>query len=343
MKKKGFTLIELLAVIVIISIITLIAVPIILSVIEKSRLGSLKDSAYGLLDEANLYYMQYHPESNLRFDINNGVMTSNDTDKLLSYKGYVKNGSIILTNYGKVAICINDGKFAAYKNLLDKDIIVNNEKNCNIPEGNSIIYLEGTSTITELSNQELTTIVQELQSELAEVKKGINPIGTIIAVSHNTVPDGYLACNGQTISRVEYAELFNVIGTTYGEGDGSTTFKIPDLRGEFLRGTGTNSHTNQGNGANIGKHQDGTIIPFIQTYVDNSQKAILTANVPNTNPASVNAPSKMDSKYLLNQERYFLETGYVSITHLTNISYEAPYTYTSRPTNTSVLYAIRVK
>lgn len=49
-------------------------------------------------------------------------------------------------------------------------------------------------------------------------------------------PAGYIKANGATISRTAYAWLFLRIGTTFGAGDGSTTFKIPDLRGEFLRG-----------------------------------------------------------------------------------------------------------
>lgn len=61
------------------------------------------------------------------------------------------------------------------------------------------------------------------------------PIGTLIIVPTETVPTGYLECNGATISRTTYSELFTVIGTLFGVGDGSTTFEIPDLRGKFLR------------------------------------------------------------------------------------------------------------
>jgi microcystin-dependent protein len=62
------------------------------------------------------------------------------------------------------------------------------------------------------------------------------PIGAILAWPSATVPTGYLECNGQTVSRTVYSLLFAIIGTTYGAGDGSTTFKVPDLRGEFIRG-----------------------------------------------------------------------------------------------------------
>ena len=52
----------------------------------------------------------------------------------------------------------------------------------------------------------------------------------------NTAPSGWLKANGATISRTTYAALFAAIGTTFGAGDGSTTFALPDMRGEFARG-----------------------------------------------------------------------------------------------------------
>ncbi|WP_294240878.1 tail fiber protein [uncultured Chryseobacterium sp.] len=64
----------------------------------------------------------------------------------------------------------------------------------------------------------------------------IMPPGAIIYMATSTVPNGYLECNGAAVSRTTYPELFNLIGTTYGSGDGSTTFNLPDLRGEFVRG-----------------------------------------------------------------------------------------------------------
>lgn len=56
--------------------------------------------------------------------------------------------------------------------------------------------------------------------------------GSILSYNSVIVPDGYLLCNGQSISRTTYAALFSVIGTTYGSGDGSTTFNLPDLIGK---------------------------------------------------------------------------------------------------------------
>ena len=66
-------------------------------------------------------------------------------------------------------------------------------------------------------------------------------IGLIIGSSFNTLPPGYLLCDGSAISRTTYADLFSVIGVTYGSGNGSTTFNLPDLRGVVPRGAGTSS------------------------------------------------------------------------------------------------------
>ena len=62
------------------------------------------------------------------------------------------------------------------------------------------------------------------------------PSGAVFCVAVATVPTGYLECNGAAVSRSTYAALFAFIGTTYGSGNGSSTFNLPDLRGEFIRG-----------------------------------------------------------------------------------------------------------
>lgn len=71
----------------------------------------------------------------------------------------------------------------------------------------------------------------EIGVDVAPETKGI-----VAAFAANSPPTGWLECDGSTISRTTYAALFAVIGTTFGSGDGSTTFEIPDLRGEFIRG-----------------------------------------------------------------------------------------------------------
>jgi microcystin-dependent protein len=70
----------------------------------------------------------------------------------------------------------------------------------------------------------------------AQINEGLAPPGSVIFHSANTAPTGYLKANGALVSRSTYAALFSAIGTTFGAGDGSTTFALPDLRGEFIRG-----------------------------------------------------------------------------------------------------------
>lgn len=84
------------------------------------------------------------------------------------------------------------------------------------------------------------------------------PVGTVSDFAGSTAPTGWLLCYGQAISRTAYASLFATIGTTYGTGDGSTTFNIPDCRGRVsagkddMGGTSANRLTDPLNGDNLG-------------------------------------------------------------------------------------------
>jgi len=78
------------------------------------------------------------------------------------------------------------------------------------------------------------------------VTPAANPTGTIIAFADDAAPTGYLECDGSAVSRSTYSALFAVVGTTWGAGNGSTTFNVPDLRGEFLRGWDHGKGTDSG-------------------------------------------------------------------------------------------------
>ena len=69
----------------------------------------------------------------------------------------------------------------------------------------------------------------------------IFPAGTIVGFGNTTPPTGFLACNDQAVSRTTYARLFAAIGTSFGVGDGSSTFNVPDLRDRAPLGYGTNN------------------------------------------------------------------------------------------------------
>ena len=68
-----------------------------------------------------------------------------------------------------------------------------------------------------------------------ELADGV-PTGSVYTFATTTVPSGYLECNGAAVSRSTYSNLFGIISTTWGAGDGSSTFNLPDLRGQFVRG-----------------------------------------------------------------------------------------------------------
>lgn len=154
------------------------------------------------------------------------------------------------------------------------------------------------------------------------------PIGTINAFGGTTAPDGWLLCQGQALSRTEYKDLFDVIGTNFGSGDGSTTFNIPDFRGEFLRGTGNNSHNGQGDGSNIGVHQDATFIPRTAT-VDSGRIIVYKQ------PVDWVGPNFYDKETLGNS--FYSTTGTVET--MTDQSIGG----TVRPTNTSVNFIMKAK
>lgn len=76
-------------------------------------------------------------------------------------------------------------------------------------------------------------LIAKVDSDILNV--GV-PTGFILYTSSNVVPFGWLKANGAAVSRTDFAQLFAAIGTSYGAGDGRTTFNLPDLRAEFIRG-----------------------------------------------------------------------------------------------------------
>lgn len=80
-----------------------------------------------------------------------------------------------------------------------------------------------------------TTYALNENETLQEIKRPPR-IGFIKTFAGTTPPEGTLLCDGSAVSRDTYSDLFDVIGTTWGAGDGSTTFNLPDLRGKWLMG-----------------------------------------------------------------------------------------------------------
>lgn len=110
---------------------------------------------------------------------------------------------------------------------------------------------------TNANNRYLESLISEaagdlktyLENAIAQLKGNFILTGSILAIPYSTVPVGYLKCDGSSLLRKDYADLFDKIGTTYGAAD-DYHFNIPDYQGVFLRGFG-------GSAASLGTRQNG--------------------------------------------------------------------------------------
>tara|TARA_R100000458_G_scaffold27923_1_gene25535 strand:- start:224 stop:739 length:516 start_codon:yes stop_codon:yes gene_type:complete len=103
--------------------------------------------------------------------------------------------------------------------------------------------------------------------------------GMIAPFGMSSVPTGWLACDGSTVSRTTYADLFTAIGTTWGAGDGSSTFALPDLEGAFLRGTGSHGTSNMADGndfagPSVGSFENDQLQQFRMTVTDENGNSV---------------------------------------------------------------------
>jgi len=107
------------------------------------------------------------------------------------------------------------------------------------------LYVAGNATVSgDISAMGNANIVGNISGERIMDKYGfVTPVGTIEAYGGTTAPAGWLLCDGANVSRSTYADLFAVIGTSFGAGSASdtNTFTLPDLRGRFLRGVSAGS------------------------------------------------------------------------------------------------------
>jgi len=162
---------------------------------------------------------------------------------------------------------------------------------------------------------------------------GFTPVGVVISVMGKTAPLNYLVCDGTVYNIADYPELAAYFARQFDVcnffgGDGVTTFAVPDLRGEFLRGSGTNSHANQGNGGAVGEHQDGSAFPFMRVDKDNNFISVACGDIDSY-------PTNFDKAYSSKTGRFILDKGL-------NTSLDSSL-YSIRPTNTSILYCIATK
>lgn len=101
-------------------------------------------------------------------------------------------------------------------------------------DGTEILGIDDTAASGISKGTNINSIIAAVRKSILE---DFLPIGTQAPYYSGSLPSSHwLLCNGQAVSRTTYADLFAVIGTVFGVGDGSTTFNLPDMRGEFIRG-----------------------------------------------------------------------------------------------------------
>lgn len=140
-----------------------------------------------------------------------------------------------------------------------------------LPAANSFM------TIDSSGNQAATVAVSQgitLSMLAAAVQAALVPVATVLPYAGSAAPTGYLLCDGSAVSRTTYSGLFAAIGITAGQGDGSTTFNVPDYRGRFLRGvTGASSRdpdaasrTAMGTGGNTGNNVSSVQLGALESH-----------------------------------------------------------------------------
>lgn len=157
--------------------------------------------------------------------------------------------SVTIPTVSKVYILINatTGGYAV--------TITNGTSNVSVGNGEtSMVYTDGTTVwkVPYLSYE--AQLLSATQQNQVMTNLGFAWTGAVGFFAASTVPTGWLECDGSAVSRTTYAPLFAYLGTTWGSGNGSTTFNVPDFRGEFLRGWDHGKGTDSGR--TFGSHQD---------------------------------------------------------------------------------------
>lgn len=166
---------------------------------------------------------------------------------------------------------------------------------------------------------------------------GSNPTGTIISFMGLIAPNGYLICDGSELNINVFPDLANHFETQFGSknhfgGDGTTTFALPDLRNEFLRGY--HGGASEQLSGEVGIHQDATEIPNI--YLDNTANNFAFMNKTATTGKTETLNVDSIVKKGISELRFITMSGQDR-----NVGTENPSHNTARPTNVAVLYCIK--
>lgn len=194
------------------------------------RIGNSDGKRYGMLRATN----------------SNGTDTSNSV-KTIALQGVndADTGTVFPSYIGCQVNADNTGYCKMSANI--SEILGSDSVKIGYEAGNTgiAIYKKNNETVANISTQNVwitnppTNANNNSAATCSWVRSRMSellPAGTILPFAGNSVPSGFLLCNGSAVSRTSYSALFSAIGTAWGSGDGSSTFNIPDARDRFLEG-----------------------------------------------------------------------------------------------------------
>ena len=188
---------------------------------------------------------------------------------------------------------------------------------------------DATSTVPVVLPGDPTSALQAAPKQYVDAA---GPAGAIMAFAGTTAPSGWLKCEGQAVSQTTYASLYAAIGTNWNTGgEGAGNFRLPDLRGMFVRGTGTNA-TGSSSGAvgpSVGTYAADTYLNH--THTDSGHTHTYTApNSPGAAPGGVGTGAVQT-----------ITTGTATSTGTANIQTSTTGGTETKPKNYGVLYIIK--
>nr|BAR33867.1 phage tail fiber protein [uncultured Mediterranean phage uvMED] len=203
------------------------------------------------------------------FNVGSGKLLVEGDSSLVSMTGDLKvGGNNIQDSSGSSALTFDGSANVSVDGTLSGNVTVGSGKTLTVSAGTLTTSTAQKQAIVDGADVEGTAVLSTGESGgtkfLREDGDGscswqtpsAVPTGMIAPMGMSSAPTGWLACDGSNVSRSTYSGLFSTIGTTWGAGDGSSTFGVPDLRGAFLRGTGTAGVSSDYVGPSVGAYQD---------------------------------------------------------------------------------------
>ncbi|MFW2585538.1 tail fiber protein [Aliarcobacter butzleri] len=206
-----------------------------------------------------------------------------------------------------------------------------------LDELQEIVYFikQNKSTLDNLSISNIAGLEQTLANFYTkdQINTFIVPISTVLPFATTNIPDSFLECNGAAISRTAYSKLFAAIGTTFGAGDGSTTFNIPDLRGEFIRGW------DNGRGLDTGRTFGSKQVDQFESHSHTGTAASAGAHTHTVTSvlSGTNGPSGLSSSYT----NFTTATTSSAGAHSHSLTINNTGGIETRPTNLALIYGIK--